>query len=539
MQFQVITSNGVYYDIVGVLLDSMVTTRIINADYNLDFTIVKTEKNEEAFNAIDVDSIIVFEGQRYIVQNCPFNGYSKAVTAIHEFYELNDDYVQGEVELGVYTPTQLLNFALSSSPDWTLQLNSTGLVNVQIEKLGNNNPVALIQEIMLLLDAEFDPDSNGKILRVRKRLGTETNFEIEYKRNLITAERNIDMSGIKTAVRVYYNVNESGQYGGTFVYYSPNRGSYRRDKFAAPIYLDDVTSEATARSMVSTMINDVPQVSITTTFADLQQAGFNSNDLNLGDSVRLIDERINEFGNVRIVQIQKYPLLKGKSPDITLANRPKTLFDTVIQEKLNRESLDNLVVKQTEIYNGVTINQEGITVKSRTGLVTININANSGIDIVRGSISVFRADINGNVTLDGRLFVTNGDGVTPLLEAYRDTNGGAFRIYDNDGNLSVRLGTEPQNSNRRGGNLQLYEAAGLGIPRVTIDVGVNGTNLGGRILLEDTSRQNNIAIDTTRGGGIISVSRGGFESSITPTGGVIGNEFIATQEWVRANFQSL
>ena len=539
MQFQVITSSGVYYDITGVILDSMVTTRIINADYNLDFTIVRTEKNEDAFNAIDVDSVIVYEGQRYIVQNCPFNGYSKAVTAIHEFYELNDDYVQGEVQLGVYTPTQLLDFALSSSPDWTLELNSTGLVNVQIEKLGNNNAVALIQEIMTLLDAEFDPDSNGKVLRVRKRLGTDRDFEIEYKRNLITAERNVDMTSVKTAVRVYYNATNDGQYGGTFVYYSPNRGAYRRDKFAAPIYLDNVTSESTARSMVSAMINDVPRVSISTTFADLQQAGFNSNDLNIGDSIRLIDERINEFGNVRIVQIQKYPLLSGKSPDIILANRQKTLLDSVIQEKLNRESLDDTVVKQTQIYNGVSINTQGFTLISRTGLVTININANTGIDIVRGSISVFRADVNGNVTLDGRLFVTNGDGVTPLLNAFKDANGGALNIYDNNGNLNIRIGSEPIGSGNGGGSLQMFTGSSSSTPLIELEGGTNVVNNGGIMRLRNLSGNASMVISATAPGPYITLFSGSDRLNIDNTGIEINGENVATMEWVLSNFQRL
>lgn len=404
MQFEVLAADGTPYEITGVLLDSMVDTRIINADYNLDFTIVRTENNADAYNILDTDRIIIYEGQRYVVQMCPDNGYSKAVTAIHEFYELNDDFVQGEVEEGIYTPLALLNFALSSSPDWTLNLNGSVLNDVQIEKFGNNNPIALIQQLMEMLDAEFEPNSNGKVLNVRKRLGLITEFEIEYKKNLITSEKNVDMNGVKTAVRVYYGRQETGDYAGTFLYQSPNASAYRRLKIASPLYLDDAT-ESLARTIAANSINDIPEVSISTTFANLQEAGFNSDSLNLGDTVRLIDERINEFGQVRIVQIQKYPLMPGRSPDIILANRPKSLFDAVIQERQNRESLDGLVVKQTEIYNGVQINKEGLTVKSRTGLITIDINANEGIKITRGSINVFSVDTNGNLRMDGNLLV--------------------------------------------------------------------------------------------------------------------------------------
>lgn len=539
MQFQVLNSSGVAFDITGVLLDSMVDTRIINADYNLDFTIVRTAENEQAYQTLDTDRIIIYNGQRYVVQMCPDNGYSKAVTAIHEFYELNDDFVQGEVEEGVYTPLQLLTFCLSSSPDWTLNLNATGLVNVQIEKFGNNNPVALIQQLMELLDAEFEPNSVGKVLNVRKRLGTVTNFEIEYKKNLITSERNVDMSGVKTAVRVYYNRRETGEYNSTFLYQSPNVGAYRRLKLAAPIYLDDVTSQSVATTMVQSMINDIPQVSISTTFANLQEAGFNSDSLNLGDTVRLIDERINEFGQVRIVQIQKYPLMPGRSPDIILANRPKSLFDAVIQERQNRESLDNLVVKQTEIYNGVQINSEGLTVKSRTGLITININANEGINIIRGSISVFRVDTNGNLMMDGNLLVTNGNGATPLLQAYRDARGGILNIHDINGFLVTRLGVEEAGASRRGGSLQIYSSSSSTIERVKIDTGQNALNDGGRITLTNSNGVGTVVINSSTTTPSITLQSAAGQTYLSSFEGFIGGQEIATQQWVRDNFQPL
>lgn len=539
MQFQLITNTNEFLDITGVLVDSMVTTRAVNADYNLDFTIIPTANNERVYQLIDVDSVIIYDDQRYTVRICPDNAHSKAVTAIHEFYDLNDDYVQGEIDEGLYNVEQLLNFALSNSTDWTLQYEGTDIPNVTIDKFGDNNPVALIQQIVELANCEFEPDSDGKILRVRKRFGIQRPFDIEYKRNLVTIEKSIDISNVKTAARVYFNRRPSGEYQSSFIYESPNASSFRRLKYDKPIYLDNFNSEALARQYLDQTFNYIPSVSITTTFADLQNAGFRANDIQLGDSVNLVDQRINEFGSVRVVQLQKYPLLPSRSPELVIANRPQNIVNSIVREQANRENLDAIVVKQTETYNGVKVNTNGLTVFSRTNLVTITINADDGFRIVRGSQRVFDVDTNGALQMDGNLLVTNGDGVTPLLQAFRDVRGGVINLYDINGNLNVRLGSEQSFSNTRGGSLQLFADSSSVIPRVIIDARQNLDQEGGRVSLFNSDGNKFIVLDTTSNTESLIISNGINQTILNAFEGYINGQEIATQDWVTANFRPI
>lgn len=538
MRFQMYDESNQLQDVTGVITDSMVFTRVKNADYNLDFTIIRTPKNENIFNSLEEDSVIFFDNQKYVVKLCPDNAYSKAVTCVHEFYELNDDYVESSIEEGIYSPDQLMQLIFSMSPDWSYQLNTEGLLNVEIEKFGESNPIALLQQAMELLDAEFDPDSNGKVVRIAKRLGEKKNFSIEFKKNIVDIQRSVESSNVKTAVRVYYNRLDTGEYNGSVVYESPNSASYRRLKWEKPLFLDDVLNATEALEIAANSINDVPNVSISTSFVSLRESGYNSDIINLGDTINLIDKRFKEFGEVRINQITRYPLLKGKSPDIVLQNRPKNIFDSIIKQQENRNALDKIVIKQTEIYDGVKIDKFGLTVESRSGLATIHMNGDDGITIRRGSIRTFYVDPSGNVVMDGRLRVTNGDGVTTLLEAFKDSNGGVFKLYDNDSNLNVRIGSEGLNSPFRGGVLQLFHDDNALAPR--IDMGIRGpqfTQQGARMLLRDKEDVINILLDTNTNG-IVRIENGDtFQTAEMKPGSItVNGSEVATRQWVVDNF---
>jgi hypothetical protein len=139
-------------------------------------------------------------------------------------------------------------------------------------------------------------------------------------------------------------------------------------------------------------------------------------------------------------------------------------------------------------------------------------------------------DADGTEVLDGKFLLTYLGNT--LLEAYKDTNGGKIAIYDNSGNLNVKMGVEGTGGTNVGGTLVLYNDSAA---EQRVALGINGTYDSGIMILYDDNNQGRVYA-TAQQSGQASIflydSDGNLKSRLSENTGTINGETIATENFV-------
>ena len=528
-----ITHNNQTEALIDFDKNSAAITQSLNGEYSLSFCIPRTPKNRDCYELIQEDALIFVEGETFVIVNVAELPLSKDVTAVHEFFELNDEQVD-QTLADVFHTIEGALAVIFNGLEWSYQVHDT-FEMAYLKDVGDDNPIALLQDVLKAFGAEYSVSSVDKVVHIYKRVGIDTDYQIRYKHNLVAIDKDVDASDVKTAIRIRYNKQEDGTYASIATYYSPHANKYRKIKWAKTIEYD-TTSQAEALAYGASQITDAPKITISCEFVHLQAAGYNSDDIALGNSFYLIDERLNENDLARIVAITRYPY-SNKSPKLTLANRFKNMSDVAVQQQLQHQQLDRESVKQKENYNGVIISEDGgVEVKAEEERgVKIWINAKEGILIKNGEIRKFYVDVDGNVTFDGRLLITKGDGITPMLEAFLDEHGGRLMMYDVDGELNLKMGSEESGSGQLGGILKLYHD---GEDRLRVQLGAFvGNGSGGALTLFDNADKERVIVQALQDsflGGLIGIAdeTGSVQTALTLREGRIDGKKIATEEWV-------
>lgn len=119
-----------------------------------------------------------------------------------------------------------------------------------------------------------------------------------------------------------------------------------------------------------------------------------------------------------------------------------------------------------------------------------------------------------------------------LAEFYKNNNGGLQEIFDNSGNLNVKIGSESGSGGNVGGSFILFNDGGAN-PRV--ECGISITYDAGIINLRDTNgtARASLYADSNLGPVLALIDEEGHtKTSLTLTSGKINNQPIATQSWV-------
>ena len=121
-----------------------------------------------------------------------------------------------------------------------------------------------------------------------------------------------------------------------------------------------------------------------------------------------------------------------------------------------------------------------------------------------------------------------------LTELYKNENGGLMEIFDTDGNLNVKVGSENgvNNPSNNGGTFILYDDA-TDKPRV--ELGIAKSNGSGGINLKDGSGNVRASFYAdSESGPVVDIrsSNGWSQTYLAATEGVINGSLIATQNWV-------
>lgn len=199
-------------------------------------------------------------------------------------------------------------------------------------------------------------------------------------------------------------------------------------------------------------------------------------------------------------------------------------------------SLDTSNIKElnANVVNTGILNANNVKVKSDLDKGFIELY--QGLTINNGTKDTFIVDLEGNVVMDGNHLVTNNG--LPLFQSYTNDNGGVTLIYDINGNLNAKIGSEEGTGGNRGGTFILYDDSQTE-PR--IEMGISKNSGSGVIIMRDSVGRPKIHFASDNDGtedslsapimGILNDS-GSFQTYFTETKGYINSDLVATQPWV-------
>ena len=97
----------------------------------------------------------------------------------------------------------------------------------------------------------------------------------------------------------------------------------------------------------------------------------------------------------------------------------KNIVNNIIEQQQQQASIERTAVKQRVLYNGCNISpEEGFTTTAENGVKTYQ-NSTEGLRITVDGVNQFFVDpINRQLTLDGRLLITNNQ--SPLFDGFLD-----------------------------------------------------------------------------------------------------------------------
>ena len=314
----------------------------VNGERSLSFILFKTERNAHAFDLVQAESIIEYDGHKYRIKQLEERTIGKTpikqVQADHVFFDIIDVYQYGTIS-GTKTISEALSFVL----------NGTGYIfavvdafdPVPLENFGDDNALALFQKVLELYQAEFDIIGNE--VRIYKEIGADTDFQFRYKHNIKTLSISVKTDNLFTYIRGYGKRNDDGTYAATAEYTSPMADIYGI-RHADPIYDERFTNSNSLLEYIKTQLQDTPEVSITIEFVDLSKAGYPYSSPRLGDRLYLIFEPLNIDFKTRILEIVDYPE-SSKSPEVTLANFKESFAD--VSMRYTKSQIEKIYNEQT------------------------------------------------------------------------------------------------------------------------------------------------------------------------------------------------
>ncbi|MGE6894482.1 phage tail protein [Priestia flexa] len=411
---------------------------------------IKVEVLQDGFNKLGYEYIqnkayLVYENDKYVIENTgefPVGKYKrKTITAEHTFYQ--DLKLRNRIyttKTGSFTPKELLEFALQGS-GYTLTIDTTDLpAKLEVENFGNNNSLALVQDIVDRIEGEFDYIGNELI--VAKQIGRLTDKQIRHEFNVKDPSIEIDTSNLRTYIRGFSQQKEDDSYTYQAEYRSPLADVFGI-LIADPVYDDRYTSNATLLERLKKDLTDSIDISIRLTAVQLKEMDLS--DVRKGDWLWCILDPFDIDVRIRVVDIEDYEdenkppvftlgTIKRKASDI-IAGLQKTgkvvekAIDTATG-KVKTAAIDtsNLSVPLDKATGQINETQIGFTIPIYQLANALTDGLMSSTDFIK--LSRLNVDQNGNVLVPLASSSTDGllsAGLFQKLNLIQvDENGQAF-----------------------------------------------------------------------------------------------------------------
>ncbi|WP_078390733.1 phage tail protein [Shouchella patagoniensis] len=362
--------------------------RRINEEDSVAFTLHKTDRNAEQFDALNGHARVSLDGVAYVLADHErehFGGSTeKSVTAEQEI-----EYGLGAVYQDVsITKTMWINEALENAfrgTGWSFVVVGT-FTSREFENFGGASGWRLFLQILGRYDAEYDV--SGRTVLIHNRIGRVTDGQLRHGHNLNTLRESINETVVRTYIEGVGALDDDGNPVVTANYTSPNAGKYvdpttgkrvllHADKYSnKTIYHYD-----TLLANLKTALQDYPDYNITVTYEELRKNGVKLHDFDLGDYVWVIYEPLGIRLQARVLMIEDYPFNPEKSPIIELGN-----FSWDVKRTVSAQS--KVAAKVTNVENAAK--------QSQTIAVRAEITAKEALAGVGGGSETLTSHINDN-----------------------------------------------------------------------------------------------------------------------------------------------
>ncbi|MFB5230498.1 phage tail protein [Enterococcus faecium] len=307
-----------------------------NETWEISFTIVKTKFNELAFDLVDYENSVFFNGQEFIVKQMGVSAegaaITKTVTATHIYYTMQDGF-QYDTITGARSISQLLTHVFSAGSrgfTWEVIDPNKKFLTVEQENFGNGNYLKLVEEILKDYDAIVIPDNKNLTFFPRSEYGKKTEEQIRYKYNTDSVKFDIDTLNLKTQIKGFGKKKEDDTYYFTPITYTSKQSEKWGIRVQSPVSDDRYTVSGNMLERLKQDLQDYPTITGTVTMKWRVEP-------NKGDYVAFVYEPLGVNTYIQVVGIKTYPALENKPPEITLSNTKKTM--TAILANLTKKGV--------------------------------------------------------------------------------------------------------------------------------------------------------------------------------------------------------
>ncbi|WP_447299531.1 phage tail protein, partial [Enterococcus faecium] len=237
-----------------------------NETWEISFTIVKTKFNELAFDLVDYENSVFFNGQEFIVKQMGVSAegaaITKTVTATHIYYTMQDGF-QYDTITGTRSINQLLAHVFK--PDnrgftWNVVDPNKKFLPVEQENFGNGNYLKLVEEILKDYDAIVIPDNKNLTFFPRSEYGKKTEEQIRYKYNTDSVKFDIDTLNLKTQIKGFGKKKEDDTYYFTPITYTSKQSEKWGIRVQSPVSDDRYTVSGNMLERLKQDLQDYPAI---------------------------------------------------------------------------------------------------------------------------------------------------------------------------------------------------------------------------------------------------------------------------------------
>lgn len=304
-----------------------------NETWEVSFKVMQTNRNRVAFNLTDYESVVIWQGQQYIIKQLKSYGIGeqlfKEVVATHIYYTVQDGYQYAE-KTGTLSITQCLQHIFASGArgfSYEVIDPKNKFLKVEQENFGKNNYLKLIEEVLDDYDAVIVPSNKHLKFYPTDEYGEKTNEQIRYKYNTDNVQFDIDTFDLKTQIKGFGKQKEESEGGGYYftpiTYTSPQAEKWGI-RIQDPVEDERYTQDGNMLARLKKDIHDYPSISGSTSLKW-------SVELYKGDYVAFIYEPLNINTWIQVVGITEYPMIPNKPPEIILSNTKKTMTSIIKQ----------------------------------------------------------------------------------------------------------------------------------------------------------------------------------------------------------------
>lgn len=295
-----------------------------NETWEVSLDVTKTEVNSYAFDLVDYENSVLFNGQEFIIKSMTTSGegaqVTKSITATHIYYTIQDGR-QYNTLTGIRSISQLLTHIFSAGNrgfTWEVVDPNKKFLTVEQENFGNANYLKLIEEILSDYDAVVIPDNKHLTFYPRSEFGDKIQEQIRYKYNTDSVKFDIDTYSLKTQIKGFGKKKEDDTYYFSPITYTSPESEKWGIRIQDPVEDERYTVVGNMMERLKKDLQDYPSISgsVTLKWRIIPQKG---------DYVPFIYEPLNIKTFIQIVGIKTYPTLPNKPPEITLSNTKKTM----------------------------------------------------------------------------------------------------------------------------------------------------------------------------------------------------------------------